>query len=109
LVFYYRIHRPVVLIEFDHQCGIVFDNDMPSRIHIHTVVRTLNANGYGKDLQRRTTRARTRAGSKSIVTVGPRKGVVEVHTVLRRYDGSFAAHEDDMLWLRSTASIAKYS
>jgi Protein of unknown function (DUF3500) len=42
----------VVLIEFDHQCGIVFDNDMPSRIHIHTVVRTPNGNDYGKDLLR---------------------------------------------------------
>jgi hypothetical protein len=49
-VFYYRIHSPVILIEFDHQCGIVFDNDRPSRIHIHTVVRTPNGNDYGKDL-----------------------------------------------------------
>src|SRR5262245_24338170 len=26
-VFYYRLHSPVILIEFDHQRGIVFDND----------------------------------------------------------------------------------
>jgi hypothetical protein len=51
-VFYYRVHSPVVLIEFDHQCGIVFDNDTPARIHVHTVVRTPNGNDYGKDLLR---------------------------------------------------------
>jgi len=42
--FYYRLHSPVVLVEFDHQRGIVFDNDGPSRRHIHTVVRTPNGN-----------------------------------------------------------------
>ncbi len=51
-VFYYRIHSPVVLIEFDHQSGIVLDNDEPSRHHIHTIVRTPNGNDYGKDLLR---------------------------------------------------------
>jgi len=51
-VFYYRLHSPVILIEFDHQRGIVFDNDQPSRQHIHTVVRTPNGNDYGKDLLR---------------------------------------------------------
>ncbi|HEX6511009.1 MAG TPA: DUF3500 domain-containing protein [Chloroflexota bacterium] len=51
-VFYYRIHSPVVLIEFDHQRGIALDNDEPSRHHIHTVVRTPNGNDYGKDLLR---------------------------------------------------------
>lgn len=51
-VFYYRIHSPVVLIEFDHQGGIALDNDEPSRHHIHTVVRTPNGNDYGKDLLR---------------------------------------------------------
>jgi hypothetical protein len=51
-VFYYRIHSPVILIEFDHQRGIVWDNDTPSRNHIHTVVRTPNGNDYGKDLLR---------------------------------------------------------
>jgi len=52
-VFYYRIHSPVVLIEFDHQ-GIVgvpnAGDRLPSRNHIHTVVRTPNGNDYGKDL-----------------------------------------------------------
>jgi hypothetical protein len=50
--FYYRILSPVILVEFDHQSGIVFDNDTPSRDHIHTVVRTPNGNDYGKDLLR---------------------------------------------------------
>ena len=51
-VFYYRVHSPVILIEFDHQRGIAFDNDEPSRNHIHTIVRTPNGNDYGKDLLR---------------------------------------------------------
>jgi hypothetical protein len=50
--FYYRIYSPVILIEFDHQSGIALDNDVPSRQHIHTVVRTPNGNDYGKDLLR---------------------------------------------------------
>ena len=51
-VFYYRIHSPVVLIEFDHQAGQALGNTEPSRNHIHTVVRTPNGNDYGKDLLR---------------------------------------------------------
>ena len=51
-VFYYRIQSPVVSIEFDHLSGIAFDNDEPSRNHIHTMVRTPNGNDYGKDLLR---------------------------------------------------------
>ena len=50
--FYYRILSPVILVEFDHQSGIVYDNDKPSRDHIHTVVRTPNGNDYGRDLLR---------------------------------------------------------
>jgi hypothetical protein len=50
--FYYRIYSPVVLIEFDHQPGIVYANDEPTRDHIHTIVRTPNGNDYGKDLLR---------------------------------------------------------
>jgi hypothetical protein len=30
----------VILVEFDHPSGIVFNNDTPSRDHIYTVVRT---------------------------------------------------------------------
>lgn len=54
-VFYYRIHSPVILIEFDHQrvVGVPdVDKRGPSRNHIHTVVRTPNGNDYGKDLLR---------------------------------------------------------
>ncbi|MGI9596082.1 MAG: DUF3500 domain-containing protein [Acidimicrobiales bacterium] len=51
-VFYYRVHSPVVLIEFDHHPGIVFDNDVPSRHHVHSVIRTPNGGDYGADLLR---------------------------------------------------------
>lgn len=52
-VFYYRIHSPVILIEFDHQRPIALGRDnIPTRNHIHTVVRTPNGNDYGKDLLR---------------------------------------------------------
>ncbi len=53
-VFYYRIHSPVVLIEFDHQAAVGVPNSPkgPVRNHIHTVVRTPNGNDYGKDLLR---------------------------------------------------------
>ncbi len=50
--FYYRIHSPVLLIEFDHLAGVAFDNDEPTRNHIHSVVRTPNGNDYGMDLLR---------------------------------------------------------
>jgi hypothetical protein len=50
--FYYRVHSPVILIEFDHQIGIALDNDAPSRNHVHTVIRTPNGNDYGHDLLR---------------------------------------------------------
>ncbi len=54
-VFYYRIHSPIVLIEFDHQRVVGVpnaDDGKPSKNHIHTVVRTSNGNDYGKDLLR---------------------------------------------------------
>ncbi|MDA1074462.1 MAG: DUF3500 domain-containing protein [Proteobacteria bacterium] len=51
-VFYYRIMSPVIMIEFDHQSPVALEGDGPSRIHVHTVVRTPNGNDYGKDLLR---------------------------------------------------------
>jgi hypothetical protein len=42
----------VILIEFDHQPGIAFDTDEPTRAHIHTVIRTPNGNDYGMDYLR---------------------------------------------------------
>jgi len=53
--FYYRIHSPVVLIEFDHQrpanlSRFAANPQQPTRQHVHVVVRTPNGNDYGKDL-----------------------------------------------------------
>ena len=56
-VFYYRIHSPVILIEFDHNRPanlrhLAADPMAPNVEHIHTIVRTPNGNDYGKDLLR---------------------------------------------------------
>jgi hypothetical protein len=56
-VYYYRIHSPDILVEFDHQrpanlSPFVKDRTLPTRQHIHCVVRTPNGNDYGKDLLR---------------------------------------------------------
>lgn len=52
-VYYYRVHSPVILIEFDHQRRVApFRSPAPTREHVHTVVRTPNGNDYGKDLLR---------------------------------------------------------
>jgi hypothetical protein len=55
-VFYYRIHSPVILIEFDHQFPVgtrrLNKERKPTRDHIHVVIRTPNGNDYGKDLLR---------------------------------------------------------
>jgi hypothetical protein len=55
-VFYYRIHSPVIMIEFDHQTPATLrymhDPKIPRLDHIHTIVRTPNGNDYGKDLLR---------------------------------------------------------
>jgi fructose-1,6-bisphosphatase/inositol monophosphatase family enzyme len=50
--FYYRVHSPVILIEFDHHPGVAFDNEVPTRHHVHTVVRTPHGGDYGADLLR---------------------------------------------------------
>ncbi len=55
-VFYYRIHSPVILIEFDHQSPVgtlqLNQAGVPTRDHIHSMVRTPNGNDYGKDYLR---------------------------------------------------------
>jgi hypothetical protein len=56
-VFYYRIHSPVILIEFDHQVPVGLRHlsqtpTLPNPEHIHVVIRTPNGNDYGKDLLR---------------------------------------------------------
>jgi hypothetical protein len=48
--FYYRVHSPVLLIEYDNHPGIFLDNSEPERFHVHTIVREPNGNDYGKDL-----------------------------------------------------------
>ena len=54
-VYYYRIHSPVILIEFDHQLPAGLRHIYPRkpfRQHIHVAIRTPNGNDYGKDLLR---------------------------------------------------------
>lgn len=55
-VFYYRVHSPVILIEFDHQrpAGLraQMKSQAPNKEHVHVVIRTPNGNDYGKDLLR---------------------------------------------------------
>jgi hypothetical protein len=51
-VFYYKVHSPVLLVEFDMHKGVFLDNDEPEKFHIHIMVRTPNGNDYGKDLLR---------------------------------------------------------
>lgn len=68
--FYYRVHSPVVLIEYDAQSPIAYGNKSsgtassssapaggmggmggtPSQDHIHTIIRTPNGADYGVDL-----------------------------------------------------------
>ncbi len=50
--FYYRLQSPVVLIELDHHPGIVFANTVPSRNHVHSILRAPNGGDYGVDLLR---------------------------------------------------------
>jgi hypothetical protein len=59
--FYYRIHSPVVLVEFDQHGGVVFDNPEPSRHHIHTIIRTPNGGDYGLTCSPNTTPGPTTA------------------------------------------------
>ena len=66
-VFYYRIHSPVILIEFDHQLPanlrqMAANPNVPNREHIHVVVRTPNGNDYGKDLLRQHYQQHKHAG-----------------------------------------------
>jgi hypothetical protein len=57
-VFYYRVKSPVVLIEFDHELpgplggNPDYASSVPTRAHIHTIIRTPNGNDYGRDLLR---------------------------------------------------------
>ncbi|WP_443064643.1 DUF3500 domain-containing protein [Streptomyces sp. NBC_00582] len=59
--FYYRVHSPVVLVEYDAQSPLAYGNKdsgggmggpggTPTQQHIHTIVRTPNGGDYGVDL-----------------------------------------------------------
>ncbi|KAH7095433.1 hypothetical protein FB567DRAFT_601335 [Paraphoma chrysanthemicola] len=48
--FYFKVHSPVVMVEFDHHTGVFLNNKTPLPFHIHTLVRTPNGNDYGKAL-----------------------------------------------------------
>lgn len=50
--FYYKVHSPVLLIEFDCHQGVFLDNEEPEPFHVHTIVRTPNGGDYGRDLLR---------------------------------------------------------
>lgn len=48
--FYYKVHSPVVLVEYDNHPGVFLDYDEPEPFHVHTIIRTPNGGDYGKDL-----------------------------------------------------------
>jgi Protein of unknown function (DUF3500) len=48
--FYYRIHSPVIWLEFDHHQGVFLDNNLPEPYHVHTIIRTPNGADYGAHL-----------------------------------------------------------
>ncbi|NEA36715.1 aldolase/citrate lyase family protein [Streptomyces sp. SID13031] len=48
--FYYRIHSPVLLVEYDNHPGVFLANEEPDRFHVHTIVREPNGNDYAKSL-----------------------------------------------------------
>ncbi|MEV7344459.1 DUF3500 domain-containing protein [Streptomyces sp. NPDC093544] len=48
--FYYRVHNPVLLIEYDCHQGVFLNNTQPEPFHVHTIVRTPNGGDYGRDL-----------------------------------------------------------
>lgn len=56
--FYYKIHSPVQIIEFDHHMGVFLDNEEAERFHTHTIVRTPNGGDYGMALLRQAARVK---------------------------------------------------
>lgn len=44
---YYRVHGPVVFIEYDNHAGIFLDNEEPAPFHAHSIMRTPNGGDYG--------------------------------------------------------------
>ncbi len=50
--FYYRVHSPVIFIEFYHQPGVALPDTGYNRWHAHALLRTPNGNDYGRELLR---------------------------------------------------------
>jgi hypothetical protein len=50
--FYYKVHSPVTMIEYDNHAAVFLGNVEPEKYHTHTIMRTPNGNDYGKDLLR---------------------------------------------------------
>ncbi|MCB1419378.1 MAG: DUF3500 domain-containing protein [Notoacmeibacter sp.] len=48
--FYFRLHSPVVLAEFDHHQAVFLTNHEPARFHVHTITRIPEGGDYGMDL-----------------------------------------------------------
>jgi hypothetical protein len=48
--FYYRLHSPVLLVEYDNHPGVFLGNEEPARFHVHTIAREPNGNDYAKDM-----------------------------------------------------------
>jgi len=48
--FYYRVHSPIVMDEFDHHNGVWLANALPKKYHIHTIQRLPNRGDYGTAL-----------------------------------------------------------
>jgi hypothetical protein len=48
--FFYKLHSPVFLVEYDCHKGVFLEADEPLPFHTHVVVRTPNGNDYGKAL-----------------------------------------------------------
>lgn len=51
--YYFRVHSPVVVLEFDHHSGVFLANAEPAKFHTHTIVRTPNAGDYGNAIRDR--------------------------------------------------------
>ncbi|KAF2232404.1 hypothetical protein EV356DRAFT_450278 [Viridothelium virens] len=48
--FYFRVHSPLVMNEFDHHNGVWLANALPKKYHIHTIQRLPNRGDYGTAL-----------------------------------------------------------
>jgi hypothetical protein len=48
--FYFRVHSPIVMDEFDHHNGVWLANALPKKYHIHTIQRLPNRGDYGTAL-----------------------------------------------------------